>query len=124
MDSFPANAAGDDVELYADCKRKEVLTRFHFLRQQANREGSEPCRSLGDFIAPKETGLADHIGAFAVTSGIGLKELCERFSCRERRLHNAIMAEALADRLAEAFAECLHKRVARRMGLRPRREPD
>ena len=56
---FPANAVGDDVELYADGTRAEVLERFHFLRQQANREGSEPCRSLADFIAPKETGLRD-----------------------------------------------------------------
>jgi 5-methyltetrahydrofolate--homocysteine methyltransferase len=107
---FPANATGDDVELYTDCKRAEVLERFHFLRQQANREGSEPCRSLADFIAPKETGLADHIGAFAVTSGIGLKELCDRFRANHDD-YNAIMAEAIADRLAEAFAECLHKRV-------------
>jgi 5-methyltetrahydrofolate--homocysteine methyltransferase len=107
---FPANAVGDDVELYTDCKRESVLDRFHFLRQQANREGSEPCRSLSDFIAPKETGLADYIGAFAVTSGIGLKELCDRFRA-ENDDYNAIMAEAIADRLAEAFAECLHKRV-------------
>jgi len=107
---FPANAVGDDVELYADGSRTGVLKRFHFLRQQANREGSEPCRSLGDFIAPKETGLSDHIGAFAVTSGIGLKELCDGFRA-ENDDYSAIMAEALADRLAEAFAECLHKRV-------------
>jgi 5-methyltetrahydrofolate--homocysteine methyltransferase len=107
---FPANAVGDDVELYTDSTRQQVLAHFRFLRQQANREGSEPCRSLGDFIAPKETGLPDHIGAFAVTSGIGLKELCDRFKA-EHDDYNAIMAEALADRLAEAFAECLHKRV-------------
>jgi 5-methyltetrahydrofolate--homocysteine methyltransferase len=107
---FPANAIGDDVELYTDEARGSVLERFHFLRQQANREGSEPCRSLADFIAPKETGLPDHIGAFAVTTGIGLKELCDRFRA-ENDDYNAIMAEALADRLAEAFAECLHKRV-------------
>jgi 5-methyltetrahydrofolate--homocysteine methyltransferase len=107
---FPANAVGDDVELYTDDTRKEVLERFHFLRQQANREGSEPCRSLADFIAPKETGLQDYIGGFAVTSGIGLKELCDRFRV-ENDDYNAIMAEAVADRLAEAFAECLHKRV-------------
>lgn len=107
---FPANAEGDDIALYTDGSRTEELTRFHFLRQQVNREGSEPCRSLADFIAPKETGLADSIGAFAVTSGIGLKELCERFRA-ENDDYNAIMAEALADRLAEAFAECLHKRV-------------
>jgi 5-methyltetrahydrofolate--homocysteine methyltransferase len=107
---FPASAVGDDVELYRDESRTEVLDRFHFLRQQASREGSEPCRSLGDFIAPKETGLPDHIGAFAVTSGIGLKELCDRFRAQHDD-YNAIMAEAIADRLAEAFAECLHKRV-------------
>jgi 5-methyltetrahydrofolate--homocysteine methyltransferase len=107
---FPANAVGDDVELYTDETRTRELARFHFLRQQANREGSEPCRSLADFIAPQETGLPDHIGAFAVTSGIGLKELCDGFRA-EHDDYNAIMAEALADRLAEAFAECLHKRV-------------
>jgi 5-methyltetrahydrofolate--homocysteine methyltransferase len=107
---FPANAVGDDVELYTDNTRTKVLERFHFLRQQANREGSEPCRSLADFIAPKETALPDYIGAFAVTSGIGLKELCDRFRA-ENDDYNAIMSEALADRLAEAFAECLHKRA-------------
>ncbi len=107
---FPASAVGDDVELYTDETRSKVLQRFHFLRQQSNKEGSEPCRSLSDFIAPKETGLPDHIGAFAVTSGIGLKELCDRFRS-ENDDYNAIMAEAIADRLAEAFAECLHKQV-------------
>jgi 5-methyltetrahydrofolate--homocysteine methyltransferase len=107
---FPAGGVGDDVELYTDGTRKKVLDRFHFLRQQSSKEGNEPCRSLADFIAPKETGLRDHIGAFAVTSGIGLKELCDRFRA-ENDDYNAIMAEAIADRLAEAFAECLHKRV-------------
>jgi 5-methyltetrahydrofolate--homocysteine methyltransferase len=112
---FPANAVSDDVELYTDCTRAMVLERFHFLRQQANREGREPCLSLADFIAPKETGLRDHIGAFAVTSGIGLKELCDRFKAKNDD-YNAIMAEAIADRLAEAFAECLHKRVREEWG--------
>jgi 5-methyltetrahydrofolate--homocysteine methyltransferase len=107
---FAASAVGDDVELYTDETRSTQLDRFHFLRQQVNREGSEPCRSLADFIAPNETGLPDHIGAFAVTSGIGLKDVCDRFRA-ENDDYNAIMAEALADRLAEAFAECLHKRV-------------
>ncbi len=107
---FPANAVGDDVELYTDETRTAVLERFSFLRQQANREGAEPCRSLADFIAPRATGCPDHIGAFAVTSGIGLKELTERFRA-EGDDYNAIMAEAVADRLAEAFAECLHKQV-------------
>ena len=107
---FPANAVGDDVELYTDSTRATIQEKFHFLRQQANREGSEPCRSLSDFIAPAETRLPDHIGAFAVTSGIGLKALCDSFRAQHDD-YNAIMAEAIADRLAEAFAECLHKRV-------------
>lgn len=112
---FPANAVGDDVQLYQDCTRTSSLELFHFLRQQANREGSEPCRSLADFIAPKETGLPDHLGAFAVTSGIGLKDLCDGFRAKHDD-YGAIMAEALADRLAEAFAECLHKRVREEWG--------
>jgi 5-methyltetrahydrofolate--homocysteine methyltransferase len=100
---------GDDVELYADARRHGILAEFRFLRQQNDR-ANEPCRSLSDFIAPRETGLADHIGAFAVTTGIGLREVCDRFRA-ENDDYNAILAEALADRLAEAFAECLHKRV-------------
>jgi 5-methyltetrahydrofolate--homocysteine methyltransferase len=107
---FPASAVGDDVELYTDSTREKPLDRFHFLRQQSNKEGSEPCRSLADFIAPKETGLPDYMGAFAVTSGIGVKELCDKFRA-DNDDYNAIMTEAIADRLAEAFAECLHKRV-------------
>jgi 5-methyltetrahydrofolate--homocysteine methyltransferase len=112
---FPAIAVGDDVELYTDGAREKALARFHFLRQQSNKEGSEPCRSLADFIAPKETRLPDHMGAFAVTSGIGLKELCDRFRSQNDD-YNAIMAEAIADRLAEAFAEYLHKRVREEWG--------
>ncbi len=107
---FPASAVGDDVELYCDETRSCVRSRFHFLRQQANREGKEPCRSLVDFIAPKDTGLHDSIGAFAVTSGLGLKELTDRFKL-EHDDYSAILAEAIADRLAEAFAEALHKQV-------------
>ncbi|HEY6464424.1 MAG TPA: methionine synthase [Candidatus Acidoferrales bacterium] len=112
---FPANAVCDDVEIYADGTRGKVFDKFFFLRQQAHKEGNEPCRSLVDFIAPKGTKLPDHIGAFAVTSGIGLKELCESFRAKHDD-YNAIMAEALADRLAEAFAECLHKRVREEWG--------
>ncbi|HEY2407022.1 MAG TPA: methionine synthase, partial [Polyangiaceae bacterium] len=113
---FPANAVGDDVELYADASRRTVLEHFHFLRQQTQKEKKDPCRSLADFIAPRETGLVDHIGGFAVTTGIGLKELCEKFKA-DNDDYNAIMAEALADRLAEAFAECLHKRVRDEWGF-------
>jgi 5-methyltetrahydrofolate--homocysteine methyltransferase len=106
---FPANTVIDDVELYTDETRTQVLERCHFLRQQMDK-GDQPCRSLADFIAPKATGLADHVGAFAVTTGIGLKQVCDRFRAQHDD-YNAIMAEAIADRLAEAFAECLHKRV-------------
>jgi 5-methyltetrahydrofolate--homocysteine methyltransferase len=107
---FPANRIGDDVELYTDGSRTGVLERFHFLRQQALKEAGEPSLCLGDFIAPPDSDLRDHIGGFAVTTGIGLKALCERFRAAHDD-YNAIMAEALADRLAEAFAEYLHKRV-------------
>ncbi len=107
---FPAAAVGDDVELFTDAGRGTVLDRFHFLRQQTAKTDGEPTRSLSDFVAPPTTGLRDHLGAFAVTTGIGLKELCDKFRAQHDD-YNAIMAEALADRLAEAFAEYLHQRV-------------
>jgi 5-methyltetrahydrofolate--homocysteine methyltransferase len=108
---FPANVVGDDVELYTDASRKEVLDTFRFLRQQTDKKDKfEPNRSLGDFIAPKSTGLADHLGCFAVSTGFGVKEMCDGFRAKNDD-YSAIMGEALADRLAEAFAECLHKRV-------------
>jgi 5-methyltetrahydrofolate--homocysteine methyltransferase len=107
-----ANAVGDDVDLYGEDGKPTA--RFHFLRQQAAKDG-EPSRSLADFVAPRETGLTDHIGGFAVTTGFGLKELCDRFRAKQDD-YNAIMAEALADRLAEAFAEYLHEQVRRQWG--------
>ncbi len=112
---FPANAVGDDVEIYRDEARDGVLATFSFLRQQAEPKGGDPNRSLSDFVAPKESGLRDHLGAFAVTTGIGLAELTKSFRDRQDD-YSAIMAEALADRLAEAFAECLHERVRREWG--------
>ncbi len=112
---FPANAVGDDVAIYTDERHSDVLTRLHFLRQQTDRGPEQPCRSLSDFVAPADTGLADHIGAFAVTAGLGLRELCDRFRA-DHDDYNAIMAEALADRLAEAFAEYLHKHVRDQWG--------
>ena len=107
---FPANSVGDDVECYTDESRTEVLTTFHFLRQQLVKKEGEPNRSLSDYVAPKHEGLRDYLGAFAVTSGLGLSDLAARFKA-DHDDYNAIMAEALADRLAEAFAEYLHKRV-------------
>jgi 5-methyltetrahydrofolate--homocysteine methyltransferase len=112
---FPANAVGDDVELYTDARRVEPLTTLHFLRQQMVKKDGEPNRSLADFIAPRESRLADHVAGFAVTTGHGLKAVVEKFQA-EHDDYNAIMAEALADRLAEAFAECLHKRVREEWG--------
>ncbi|HEV7402098.1 MAG TPA: vitamin B12 dependent-methionine synthase activation domain-containing protein [Chthoniobacteraceae bacterium] len=107
---FPGNAIGDDVRLYTDETRRHELKTFHFLRQQMLKKEGEPSRSLADYVAPAETGLRDYFGAFAVTSGHGLQAIVDQFR-KELDDYNAIMAEALADRLAEAFAECLHKRV-------------
>ncbi len=114
---FPASAVGDDVELYTDATRGKALAQFHFLRQQTEKKKGEgePHRCLADFVAPRDSGVRDHVGAFAVTTGFGLKELCDSFRAQHDD-YNAIMAEALADRLAEAFAECLHKRVREEWG--------
>jgi len=118
---FPANAVGDDVEIYRDDKRGAALAELHFLRQQTSREDGDKSeragsyRCLADFIAPKTAGLPDHIGAFAVTTGVGLQKVCAGFRAAHDD-YNAIMAEALADRLAEAFAECLHQRVRQEWG--------
>src|SRR6185436_7352686 len=107
---FPANSAGDDVELYTDDSRTPVLTTFHFLRQQMEKPGGQFNHSLADFIAPKDSGRADYLGAFAVTAGHGVPELCARFE-KDHDDYNSIMTKALADRLAEAFAEYLHKKA-------------
>ena len=112
---FPANRVGDDVELYPDESRTKVLSRFHFLRQQIAKDDGTPNWCLADYVALKHPTSNDHIGAFAVTSGHGLKELVEKFKA-DHDDYNAIMAEALADRLAEAFAEFLHKRVREEWG--------
>jgi 5-methyltetrahydrofolate--homocysteine methyltransferase len=112
---FPAASVGDDVAVYADGGRGAVAETFHFLRQQTARDGGKAQQSLADFVAPRETGLADHLGAFAVTTGHGLAALVERYKA-EHDDYNAIMAEALADRLAEAFAEYLHQHVRAEWG--------
>jgi 5-methyltetrahydrofolate--homocysteine methyltransferase len=112
---FPANSEGDDVELYLDESRARPLTRFHFLRQQMEKPEGAPNWCLADFVAPKGT-ASDHVGAFAVTSGVGLQELVTKFKAKHDD-YQAIMAEALADRLAEAFAEFLHKRVRDEWGF-------
>jgi 5-methyltetrahydrofolate--homocysteine methyltransferase len=107
---FPANSDGDDIVVYADPSRAGILTRFHTLRQQKVNSSGKPHLALADYIAPRESGRVDYIGAFAVTAGRGCQELAERFE-KDNDQYNSIMVKALADRLAEAFAECLHKRV-------------
>ncbi|RNI31531.1 methionine synthase [Rufibacter latericius] len=108
---FPANSIGDDdVEIYTDEARTEILTHFRTLRQQGQKGPNVPNIALADFVAPKETGLADYTGGFAVTAGIGLDELVQQFEADHDDYHS-IMAKALADRLAEAFAEKLHEIV-------------
>jgi 5-methyltetrahydrofolate--homocysteine methyltransferase len=112
---FPANSTGDDIEIYADESRKQRQATFHTLRQQSEKPSGQANQALADFIAPKSSELPDHLGAFAVTTGIGIEALCARFE-KDHDDYNSIMAKALADRLAEAFAECLHKQVREEWG--------
>jgi 5-methyltetrahydrofolate--homocysteine methyltransferase len=107
---FPANAVGDDIELYTDPTRSEVLTVVHTLRQQMVKSEGRHNLALADFVAPRESGILDYIGAFAVTAGHGLDQLVAGHE-RGHDDYSSIMAKALADRLAEAFAERLHERV-------------
>jgi 5-methyltetrahydrofolate--homocysteine methyltransferase len=111
---WPANSVGDDIELYADDTRRKRLATLHTIRQQMDREKGKPNFALADFIAPKETGLADYVGAFAVTAGIGEDDMARRFE-RANDDYSKIMVKALADRLAEAFAEALHEKVRREL---------
>jgi len=119
---FPANAIGDDVELYTDDARTQVLAKFHFLRQQMDKPQGQFNHCLADFIAPKANcpstlnhQLADFLGAFAVSAGFGVEELCRRFEA-DHDDYNSIMTKAFADRLAEAFAEFLHQRARKEWG--------
>jgi 5-methyltetrahydrofolate--homocysteine methyltransferase len=107
---WPANSVGDDIELYTDEDRSEVVTIFHSLRQQNIKADDKPNYALADFIAPKETGRIDYLGAFAVTAGHGVEEFARGFEA-ELDDYTSIMAKALGDRLAEAFAECMHKKM-------------
>ena len=111
---FPANSKGDDIEVYADESRTSLLTTLHTLRQQAEKKNETPNLALADFIAPASSGIKDYIGCFAVTAGHGLKQLMKRFE-QEHDDYHRIMAQALADRLAEAFAQMLHEKVAQRV---------
>jgi 5-methyltetrahydrofolate--homocysteine methyltransferase len=105
---WPARAVGDDVEVFADAARSESLATLHFLRQQMQKPAGQVNRCLADLVAPRESGRADYLGGFAVTAGIGADELAKSYSDAHDD-YNAILAKALADRLAEAFAEYLHQ---------------
>ncbi len=107
---FPANSVGDDIEVYKDETRDSVLTRFHFLRQQSVKRAGRPNRCLADFVATRNSGQPDYLGCFAVTAGTRLESLVRTFE-GEHDDYGAILAKALADRLAEAFAERLHAEV-------------
>ncbi|PYQ17166.1 MAG: methionine synthase [Acidobacteria bacterium] len=112
---FPAQAVGDDVELYTDESRTGLLTTLHTLRQQGEKPEGQANQALADFVAPRESGLADYLGAFAVTAGIGIEPLVEEFE-RDHDDYSSIMTKALADRLAEALAEALHKKAREEWG--------
>ena len=109
---WPANTVNaDDIEVYADESRKDVIGTLHQIRQQTRKPGAPPqMMSLADYVAPKETAIQDYIGAFAVTAGIGADELAREYEANGDD-YNSIMVKALADRFAEAFAERLHQRV-------------
>jgi len=107
---WPAAANGDDLIIFGDEGRDEELTRLHTLRQQWQRQGQQEFRSLADYVAPLESGRTDYLGAFALTTGIGVDELAAEYTAAQDD-YSAIMVKALADRLAEAFAEALHERV-------------
>jgi 5-methyltetrahydrofolate--homocysteine methyltransferase len=107
---FPANGVGDDVEVYTDEARHGLLTTFHFLRQQMDKGEAEPNLCLADFVAPRDLGRVDWLGAFAVTAGLGIEDLLAEAEASHDD-YRAIMIKALADRLAEALAEKLHRQA-------------
>ncbi len=107
---FPANSVGDDIEIYSDISRSEILHTQHTLRQQTKKAKGQPNLALSDFIAPKESDIIDYIGGFAVTSGLGIEKYIKAFE-NDHDDYNSIMLKALADRLAEALAEYLHELV-------------
>lgn len=121
---FPANAVGDDIEIYKNQQRNDVIATFHTLRQQAQKRKGQPNKALADFVAPKDSGRPDYMGAFAVTTGHGVLDLVKKFE-EDHDDYNAILVKALADRLAEAFAEYLHQQVRTKLwGYNPNEDLD
>ena len=111
---FPANSVGDDIEVYADDSRTEVVEVLHTLRQQSKKSKGRPNLALADFVAPKESGVKDYVGGFVVTAGVGVEALAKKYE-EAGDDYNAIMVKALADRCAEAFAERMHERVRKEL---------
>ncbi len=111
---WPANSVGDDIELYTDETRSKRLAVLHTLRQQMARDADRPNLALADFVAPKDSGIPDYIGGFTVTAGVGEEDVARRFE-RANDDYSKILIKALADRLAEAFAEALHEKVRREL---------
>ena len=120
---WPANSEGDDIALYAAPNREVELARFPMLRQQRVQQERDPCYSLADFVAPRESGVVDYVGAFAVTTGLGAGELAAEYE-RDLDDYHAIIVKALADRLAEAYTELLHARVRAEWGYAPDEDLD
>jgi 5-methyltetrahydrofolate--homocysteine methyltransferase len=112
---FPAHSAGDDIEIYTDETRSKVLATIHTLRQQMEKAPGHYNYALADFVAPRESGQADYLGGFAVTAGANIEPLVKKFES-DHDDYNAIMTKALADRLAEALAELMHKRAREAWG--------
>ncbi|VAW14419.1 5-methyltetrahydrofolate--homocysteine methyltransferase [hydrothermal vent metagenome] len=109
---YPANSVGDDIEVYEDDKRGKVISKFCTLRQQLQKKDRQPYYAMADFIAPKDSGVKDYIGGFIVTAGLGAEELAKQYE-NDHDDYSSIMIKAIADRMAEAFAELLHKRLRR-----------
>ena len=121
---FPVNSVGDDIELYFDDDRKKVRMVLHTLRQQVEKTNGKPYYALSDFVAPKDSGIKDYLGGFAVTAGVGLKVLVDRYK-KDHDDYKSILATALADRLAEAFAERMHELARKELwGYAPQEDLD
>jgi len=111
---FPANSIGDDIEIYNPENPQEILRVFHNLRNQEEKTNGKPNLCLSDFVAPKESGITDYVGTFAVTAGLGIEEKVKEFE-QNHDDYNSIMIKALADRLAEAFTELIHLKVRKEL---------
>lgn len=111
---FPANSIEDDIEIYSEEDRKEKIGEFHMLRQQNEKSNGSTYYCLADYVAPSSSGVIDYLGGFVVSTGEGLKKITDRYE-KDQNDYGSIMAKALADRLAEGFAECMHKKIRKEL---------